>query len=241
MLLRPTRALSSPQGFWENDMKDDGLDLDRSIEESPPDFEIKEAGLPPVFGNQQKSEALDENVNAGGPLNMKRLYQRAAWKMKCVGCPLAETCGMELVHDAFIEVTRPDRIDEVRSAEALANTFIDRRSFNKKRDCRCGLTTELVEAGDGSEASQDEAGSTQATLPLSRYSSPERDPAQSYEHQRMLRVAYLQLDRDEKALFNLALREKFKAEEVARLMEITPEAARQRISRLRNKLRKLLS
>src|SRR5215213_6504983 len=227
LLPRPTGAPSSSHSFWEDDMKETEPDLNRSMEESPPDFSIQIEAIPPVFSNQQ-GEVPEENSGAGEELNSKRLHRRGIWKMKCIGCPLAKLCGMELAQDAYIEVTRPDR-ERARSIEALAHKFIDRRSINKKRDCRCSSTVEIIEAGDVSENAQDEVGST-PVIPLNQYPSPSRDPAQTYEHILRLKGAYLQLGPEDKQLFDLVLRAGLESKEAALILGIEAEAVRQRVS-----------
>jgi RNA polymerase sigma factor (sigma-70 family) len=220
-------------------MKEIEPELNRSIEESPPDLKIQETEFPTVFGNQ-RIDPLDKAPGAGGSVNLNRLYQRGGWKMKCAGCPFATLCGMELVHDGLIDATRPDRKEKVRNIEALVNTFIDRRSLNKRRDCKCDSQVEFIEAGEDGETNQDEAAPTATKIPLSKYPSPERDPAQTYEYRMLLEAALLQLSDGEKTLFELAFSMGFKSEDVATFLGIEPDAARKRLERLRAKLRELL-
>ena len=205
-------------------MKDNEPDLNRSMEESPPDFKIQGTLIPPVFGNQQ---------------SLKELHRRSTNRMKCVGCPLANLCGRELAQDVYIEVAQSD-LTKVKSIEAWINTIIKNRSLNKKRDCRCNLTVEFLEAGDVSEIEYDEA-SHIPIIPLSKYPSPARNPAKTYEHILMLKAARLQLDDEDKQLFDLMYQEEIAPKDAAQILGITHEALRQRVHRLKTKLRELLS
>lgn len=205
-------------------MKDNEPDLNRSMEESPPDFKIQETPFPPVFGNQQ---------------SLKDLHRRGIKRMKCVGCPFANLCGRELAQDVYIEIAQSD-LTKIKNFEAWTSTIIKNRSLNKKRDCRCSSTVQFLEAGDVSEIEHDEA-SLIPIIPLSKYPSPARNPAQTYEHTLMLKAARLQLDDEDKQLFDLMYQEEIAPKDAAQILGITHEALRQRVHRLKTKLRELLS
>jgi RNA polymerase sigma factor (sigma-70 family) len=192
-------------------MKDNEHDLSRSMEEPPPDYQ----------------EAL-----------IKQLHRSGIRRMNCVGCPFAKLCGMELAQDTYIEIAQSD-LTKVRNLKAWTYAIIKNRSLNKKRDCRCSSAVEFLEAGDVDEIDYDEA-SHISIIPLSKYPSPARNPAQTYEHILMLKAARLQLDDEDKQLFVLMYEEEIAPKVAAQILGITHEALRQRIHRLKTKLRGLL-